>query len=91
MQNNFFRTVRNFYIDLTAMCATCGGTGLHWQVAQATSLVNVVVTMSTASNTNQYVRSSSEKLSYITNTPLARVSSWRTVPVESCPISSSTA
>lgn len=38
-QNNFFRTVRNFNIDLTAICATCGATGLHWQVAQATSLV----------------------------------------------------
>ncbi|KAF8310396.1 beta-1,3-glucanase [Clavulina sp. PMI_390] len=51
-QNNFFRTVRNFKIDLTAICATCGATGLHWQVAQATSLVNVVVTMSTASGNN---------------------------------------
>lgn len=27
------------------------GTGLHWQVAQATSLMNIVVQMSTASNT----------------------------------------
>lgn len=53
-QNNFFRTVRNFVIDTTAMCATCGGTGLHWQVAQATSLVNVVVNLSQASgNTHQ--------------------------------------
>ncbi|KAH0547838.1 hypothetical protein FGG08_000095 [Glutinoglossum americanum] len=39
-QNNFFRQVRNFVIDLTAMPATVG-TGIHWQVAQATSLQNI--------------------------------------------------
>lgn len=27
------------------------GTGLHWQVSQATSLINIVVHMSTAANT----------------------------------------
>ncbi|KAF8582440.1 glycoside hydrolase family 55 protein [Ramaria rubella] len=50
-QNNFFREVRNFVIDLTRMPATTSATGLHWQVSQATSLYNVVVEMSTASNT----------------------------------------
>ncbi|KAL8715457.1 MAG: hypothetical protein Q9220_000791 [cf. Caloplaca sp. 1 TL-2023] len=39
-QNNFFRQVRNFVIDLTAMPATAGA-GIHWQVAQATSLQNI--------------------------------------------------
>ncbi|MCJ1425652.1 hypothetical protein MMC29_003552 [Sticta canariensis] len=39
-QNNFFRQVRNFVIDLTAMPASAG-TGIHWQVAQATSLQNI--------------------------------------------------
>jgi glucan 1,3-beta-glucosidase len=39
-QNNFFRQVRNFVIDLTAMPMTTG-TGIHWQVAQATSLQNI--------------------------------------------------
>ncbi|KAH0556494.1 hypothetical protein GP486_005605, partial [Trichoglossum hirsutum] len=39
-QNNFFRQIRNFVIDLTAMPAT-SGTGIHWQVAQATSLQNI--------------------------------------------------
>ncbi|KAL8804895.1 MAG: hypothetical protein Q9182_002297 [Xanthomendoza sp. 2 TL-2023] len=39
-QNNFFRQIRNFVIDLTAMPATAG-TGIHWQVAQATSLQNI--------------------------------------------------
>lgn len=39
-QNNFFRQVRNFVIDLTAMPATVGA-GIHWQVAQATSLQNI--------------------------------------------------
>ncbi|KAL9116255.1 MAG: hypothetical protein Q9227_000626 [Pyrenula ochraceoflavens] len=39
-QNNFFRQVRNFVIDLTSMPATSGA-GIHWQVAQATSLQNI--------------------------------------------------
>ena len=32
-QNNFFRQIRNFVIDLTAMPASSGA-GIHWQVAQ---------------------------------------------------------
>ena len=32
-QNNFYRQIRNFVIDLTALPATTG-TGIHWQVAQ---------------------------------------------------------
>lgn len=39
-QNNFFRQVRNFRIDLTGMPKTSGA-GIHWQVAQATSLQNI--------------------------------------------------
>ncbi|KDQ60660.1 glycoside hydrolase family 55 protein [Jaapia argillacea MUCL 33604] len=50
-QNNFFRSVRNFVIDLRRMPATSSATGLHWQVSQATSLMNIVVEMSTASGT----------------------------------------
>ncbi|PCH38148.1 glycoside hydrolase family 55 protein [Wolfiporia cocos MD-104 SS10] len=49
--NNFFRSVRNFVIDLTNMPATSTATGIHWQVAQATTLYNIVVEMSTASDT----------------------------------------
>jgi glucan 1,3-beta-glucosidase len=45
-QNNFFRQVRNFVIDLTAMPASAGA-GIHWQVAQATSLQNIVFNMRT--------------------------------------------
>ncbi|KAF8516954.1 exo-beta-1,3-glucanase [Hysterangium stoloniferum] len=45
-QNNFFRSVRNFIIDLRQMPPKSGATGLHWQVSQATSLTNVVVEMS---------------------------------------------
>ncbi|OCH86564.1 exo-beta-1,3-glucanase [Obba rivulosa] len=47
-QNNFFRSVRNFVIDLTQMPASASATGIHWQVAQATSLMNIVFEMSTA-------------------------------------------
>jgi hypothetical protein len=43
-QNNFFRQVRNFNIDLTGLPKTTG-TGIHWQVAQATSLQNIVFNM----------------------------------------------
>ncbi|TMW66275.1 hypothetical protein Poli38472_004040 [Pythium oligandrum] len=40
--NNFYRAVRNFVIDLRA---TASGTGIHWQVAQATQLQNIVFEM----------------------------------------------
>lgn len=47
-QNQFYRQIRNFVIDLTAMPrAIFQGdqqyvpTGIHWQVAQATSLQNI--------------------------------------------------
>lgn len=40
-QNNFFRQVRNFIIDTTLM-PVGSGAGIHWQVAQATSLQNIV-------------------------------------------------
>ncbi|TPX12378.1 uncharacterized protein E0L32_007025 [Thyridium curvatum] len=43
-QNNFFRQVRNFVIDITALPITQGA-GIHWQVAQATSLQNIVFNM----------------------------------------------
>lgn len=44
--------MRNFVIDLRQIPAANSGTGLHWQVAQATSLINIVVEMSTASGNN---------------------------------------
>ncbi|KAG2004817.1 hypothetical protein CC2G_003334 [Coprinopsis cinerea AmutBmut pab1-1] len=51
-QNNFFRSVRNFVIDVRRVPPERPqGTGLHWQVSQATSLVNIVVHMSEAPNT----------------------------------------
>lgn len=37
-QDNFYRQIRNFVIDMTK-CPQC--TGVHWQVAQATSITNV--------------------------------------------------
>ncbi|KZT11300.1 glycoside hydrolase family 55 protein [Laetiporus sulphureus 93-53] len=49
--NNFFRSVRNFVIDLTDTTATDDSTGIHWQVSQATSLYNIQFEMSTASDT----------------------------------------
>ena len=43
-QNNFFRQLRNFKIDLTRLPMTTG-TGIHWQVSQATSLQNIEIFM----------------------------------------------
>ncbi|KAJ7205572.1 pectate lyase superfamily protein-domain-containing protein, partial [Mycena haematopus] len=54
-QNNFFRSVRNFVIDvllMTAMPPSQYGTGIHWQVGQATSLINIDFKMSSATGTN---------------------------------------
>ncbi|KAJ4373193.1 hypothetical protein N0V83_003486 [Neocucurbitaria cava] len=41
-QNNFYRQVRNFVIDISA---TSSAAGVHWQVSQATSLQNIVFEM----------------------------------------------
>lgn len=46
-QNNFFRAIRNFVIDTTLMGPNAG-TGMHWQVAQASSLVNIHFELSQA-------------------------------------------
>ncbi|KAJ6530408.1 exo-beta-1,3-glucanase [Mycena vulgaris] len=51
-QNNFFRSVRNFIIDVRRVPPTISqGTGIHWQVAQSTSLMNIVFNMSDDPNT----------------------------------------
>jgi hypothetical protein len=53
-QNNFFRQIRNFIIDMTDMPTNSNASaGIHWQVAQATSLQNIVVNMSPASSENK--------------------------------------
>lgn len=51
-QNNFYRQIRNFVIDLTGMPATSGA-GIHWQVAQATSLQNIVFNMVQGASSKQ--------------------------------------
>ena len=42
-QNNFYRQIRNFVIDMTTAPLTAAG--IHWQVAQATSLQNITFNM----------------------------------------------
>ncbi|GIZ46138.1 hypothetical protein CKM354_000927700 [Cercospora kikuchii] len=49
-QNNFFRQVRNLKLDLTQ---TKAGTGIHWQVAQATSLQNIDFIMTEGADSEQ--------------------------------------
>ena len=46
-----YRSVRNLIIDLRRMNATAPAMGIHWQVSQATSLINVVVEMSQENGT----------------------------------------
>jgi glucan 1,3-beta-glucosidase len=47
----FFRQVRNFIFDMTAIPSSAAATGIHWPTAQATSLQNIVFQMSAASDT----------------------------------------
>lgn len=49
-QNNFFRQVRNLIIDMTEAPLTTAG--IHWQVAQATSLTNIRINMRPKSEAN---------------------------------------
>lgn len=49
-QNNFFRQIRNFVLD-TTLQPVSAGSGIHWQVAQATSLQNIVFNMRTDGGT----------------------------------------
>lgn len=53
-QNNFFRQLRNFVIDMTE--APLFVTGIHWQVAQATHLNNIRINMRAKSETNNQQR-----------------------------------
>ncbi|KAK6504485.1 hypothetical protein TWF506_002680 [Arthrobotrys conoides] len=55
-QNNFMRQVRNFIIDMRAIPNVMEGqgvrpAGIHWQVAQATSLQNIQIIMSSRADT----------------------------------------
>lgn len=61
-QNQFFRQIRNFVFDLTSMPAKTDEhgqalvpTGIHWQVAQGTSLQNLLFKMPTATSGNKNV------------------------------------
>lgn len=44
-QNNFYRQIRNFVLDITQVPPTRAVHCIHWQVAQATSLQNIVMNM----------------------------------------------
>lgn len=52
-QNNFYRSIRNLILDLTLIPSNTQNSGIHWQVAQATSLQNLVFNMAPKSPTNQ--------------------------------------
>ena len=42
-----YHAIRNFVLDTTRMPTAATGTGIHWQVSQATSLTNIVFQMPT--------------------------------------------
>ncbi|CAG8892931.1 unnamed protein product [Penicillium egyptiacum] len=44
--NVFFRQIRNIKLDLTAIPASSGATGIHWPTGQASSIQNVQIVMS---------------------------------------------
>ncbi|KAF2266470.1 pectin lyase-like protein [Lojkania enalia] len=52
-QNNFYRQIRNFVIDVTAVPEGTATAGIHWQVAQATSLQNLRFEMTKGGANNQ--------------------------------------
>ena len=50
--NNFFRQIRNLIIDMSH-CKTANMWGVHYQVAQATSIENVIIVMDGPSGSTQ--------------------------------------
>ncbi|OBT82398.1 hypothetical protein VE02_09582 [Pseudogymnoascus sp. 03VT05] len=52
-QNNFLRSVKNFRIDITRTDPAASVCGIHWQVAQGTSLENIDFYMSYAPGNTQ--------------------------------------
>ena len=49
--NVFFRQIRNFVLDLTAIPPGTGATGIHWPTGQASSLANIKIVMSSGQGT----------------------------------------
>ncbi|KAI0188725.1 glycoside hydrolase family 55 protein [Xylaria flabelliformis] len=49
--NIFWRQIKNFVIDVTAVPAENAATGIHWPTSQATSLKNIVFKMSSNAGT----------------------------------------
>jgi glucan 1,3-beta-glucosidase len=52
-QNNFFRQVRNFVIDISHVSSQTKTSCVHWQVAQASSLHNIHFQMRRGGQTNE--------------------------------------
>ncbi|KAK6335750.1 hypothetical protein TWF730_003128 [Orbilia blumenaviensis] len=51
-QNNFYRQINNFILDISQMPSTSTSCAIHWQVAQATSLHNIAILMARDSTNN---------------------------------------
>lgn len=55
-QNNFLRSVKNFKVDVTRTPLANQVAGIHWQVAQGSTLENIEFYMSSAAGSTQSVR-----------------------------------
>lgn len=51
--NVFFRQIRNFVFDMTAIPASTAATGIHWPTGQASSIQNVQIKMNSGSGAQQ--------------------------------------
>jgi hypothetical protein len=54
--NNFLRSIRNFKMDITRTNPLAYVCAIHWQVAQGTSLENIIFYMMQDNITTQQVR-----------------------------------
>lgn len=72
-----YRAVRNFVIDVSRQPPGNSATGIHWQVAQATSLHNIVFQMSTAAGNNHQGEINNSYFR-VMSPEKSQVSGWRT-------------
>lgn len=88
-QNNFYRHVRNFVLDITSVPRSSSQAYcLHWQVAQATSLQNIVFNMAEGGDDNVQLVSRRHlhppdsflliRLNRVFSWTMARVATWKT-------------
>jgi glucan 1,3-beta-glucosidase len=69
--NIFMRSIRNFVIDLTPIPPDTAAQGIHWPASQATTITNVQIRMTQASNsqhTGIFIENGKSRLHYVPDT-----------------------